>query len=290
MRFSPAAFAVCAYLVSSYCSASVFLDLYPTATIEKSDYTLGEIAAIVGSDSAQVEAMKRIRVDNCGLSKVVCRVTKAQVSARLTDDQAIRPGGVVWGSNETVEIRRGFRQVVLTGTAEEIAVRLAQRYQSHGQVVIKILESGTALMVPSGKVVVIPDFQRLKRRNRDVLEVPLTILVDGVSVKTTALRFHVSANLGRADAVNDDIQSIRVVSEKSAVPLITDMRGSSRVAKDQHVRLILASGDVTVETEGIALESGAVGQEIFVRRPNASYRLRGRVLDGGAVLVAEQQG
>jgi len=293
MRFWIAVLILGTWMLPGYCRTEVFIDLFSHATLDQADYSLGEIAAVLGSDPAVVGAIKRVKVGRCNLAAGTCQVSKSEVSAHLSGDLAFRDTVVIWGNNDVVAIQRASQDVPLAGVSEEIAIKLAQRLKSQGQVIVKILESDVPLVLPKGKVVMTPDFQHVKRLGRDVLEVPLNVFVDGAAIKSTVLCFRVAVKPGLTESAGNDGPGnlFRTGTDTVMNSQFGDAaRGPLAITKDQHVRLIIESGQVTVETEGIALESGALGQQISVQRTGVAHRLQGRVLGEGTVLVMEQQG
>lgn len=72
------------------------------------------------------------------------------------------------------------------------------------------------------------------------------------------------------------------------VILASDVEPKPSVHRHQEIQVQVRSGGVTIETSGIAMEEGQVGDRVSVRNPDSRKTYRAQVVAEGVVMVAAQ--
>lgn len=281
---------------------TVFVDLRTEAVVDRPEITLAEIAGVFARDEESSKRVGRLSVAHCASLASGCRLDKDALSA-IVEGQAREFGvRVVWSANKSVLIKGRARKLPLTPAIEGVAVRIVQLFDQGNPVAVDVLDGPTSIDVPIGLVDVQPQIDQL-RRTGPLLEIPLLVSVDGKIVAKFTARY--ALRRVAATGANDfgfrvgggnaggsgesDLSKIRppAIANGGRQKILSLASQQNVVEKNQKVRLLIESGLVRVEADGISLAAAGIGDLVRVKRTNGLAGVSGRVIDHGTVLVVE---
>lgn len=299
LRTFPALLALFGMTAGIDCRAeSVFVNLLPEAQVDRPEIRLADIARMVGRDPAAAEGLGSAVVATCPTLARPCRLEKARLLPALQAHAAKQGSTLLWGANETVTVTGRRRQLPLAPAIEQAAARILQPMDPAHPLALEIKEAPVSIDAPPGPAEFRPEFDQM-RRFGTMIELPITVLVDGVSVARPLVRYGLR-RVGTVVATDSPAWSADRPEQRQArqrqapggvsTPSQQEEHGSGgdvAVARNKKVRLLIASGPVQVETEGTALSDAALGTLVDVRRANGLADIRGRAVDRATVLVEE---
>ncbi len=279
-------------------AAGIFVNLLPEAQVDRPEIRLADIARMVGREPGGAQQLGAVVVATCPTLARPCRLEMAGFLPAIQTQAAKLGTTLLWGANETVTITGRRRQLPLAPAIEQAAARILLQLNPAYPVALGITEAPVAVDVPPGPIEFRPEFDQI-RRFGTTIELPITVLVDGVSVARPLVRYAlrrvaaaVAADMPARGANPRPEQkqapgqtSISAQKEKGAME---GLSGDVAIGKNKKVRLLIATGPVQVETEGIALSDAALGALVDVRRANGQADIRGRAVDSDTVLVEEK--
>jgi len=283
---------LCALFVTMDCLAeSVFVNLRHEAEIDNVKVRLSDIAEIITQNGSVAEQLGSAVVYECASFAPPCRLTKRDAMASTLAQARQLGADVIWGSNEVVTVRGRMRTLSLSPAIDQAAIRILQRIANGHPLALKVMEGPTLIEAPPGKVDFKPEFERIRWVDGNI-ELPINVRVNGSSVAKPIVRYALQRNLISASAEQgDDKQQHFKRTAGSMVNVQGDSMvqnsESSPIIKNRKVRLLVDSGTVRIETEGVALENASIGESVVVRRPNSLADVHGRAIDRGIVLVEE---
>lgn len=303
MRTCLAVLALIGFAAGMDCRAeTVFVNLRPEAEVGHSEVKLSDIAEVVSRDATAADQLGRSFVDKCPSLALPCRLERSRLAPAIETRAAQMGARLVWGANESVALKGRMAPLPLSSAIDHGAIRILQRMDQGYPLAVNVKDAPDSIDAPPGAAEFRPDFNEMRRIGA-VIELPINVLVDGVSVARPIIRYGLRHGFasgkpelprpvaassrqdkpallqrpwqGTAGAFQDD----RHASEGPA--------GNVLVAKNRKVRLLIDSGPVRVEAEGIALADAGPGGTVDIRRANGLADIRGRVIDHGTVLVEE---
>lgn len=292
VRTGLSALALFGFVAGMDCRAeSVFINLKPEAEVDRGEVRLADIAEIAARDANIAAQLGGNVVFKCPGLAQPCRVGKTDIMA-ATQAKAQQAGAnVIWGSNEAVSVRGRMRALSLAPAIDRAAVRILQQMDQGYPLALSVKEGPASIEAPPGAAEFRPEFDQM-RWVAGGLELPINVLVDGVSVARPLIRYSLRRSLvsTTAERADDGRGSAPRVAGGASIGQSVDPvpeSGSAVVAKNKKVRLLIDSGPVRVEAEGIALADADFGGTVRVRRPNGLADVHGRAVDRGTVLVEE---
>lgn len=272
LRTGLSALAFIGIAIGTDCRAErVFINLRPQAEVDRAEVRLTDIAEIATRNSNVAEQLGSTVVFKCPSLASLCRLGKSDVVA-VTQARAQQLGAnLIWGSNEGVTVRGRMRPLSLMPAADRAAIRILQQMDQGYPLAVSIQEGPGSIDVPPGIAEFRPEFDQM-RWVGSAIELPIHVLVDGASVAKPVIRYALRRSF--VSAPPEELATERLTSD-------------SAVAKNKKVRLLIGSGPVRIEAEGIALADADLGGTVRVRRPNGLADVRGRAIDRGTVLVEE---
>lgn len=275
---------------------SVFVNLLPGVQVDRTEIRLADIAQMASRDPAAAERLGATVVATCSTLSQPCHLEKAGLLSAIQAHAAQQGTTLLWGANETVTVTGRRRQLPLAPAIERAAARILQQMDPTHPIALGIKETPAAIEAPPGTATFRPEFDQM-RRFGTMIDLPITVLVDGVTVARPLVRY-VLQRVGTAFATDSPVRGEDQLEQKQARVQQTPGRSSTSWQKEEHdlgsdvaiarnkkIRLLIASGPVQVETEGTALSNAAIGTLVDVRRINGLADVRGRVIDSGTVLV-----
>ena len=257
-------------------AASVFLEIRPQALVDKAEVRLADVADILTRDVNLAEQLGRVAVGQCKSLVKGCRLDKTTFESLVETRAAELGAQLAWSSTETIYIKGRNTRFSLLPAAEKAAIRILLQVDQGRPLAISLPEGPMLIDIPPGEIAVLPAFDR-GRRSGNVIEVPLLVSVDGMVVAQPTIRYL----LHRTSAGSD-----RRISNESTTR--SDSSAAQNVIlKDKKVRLLIESGSVRVEAEGIALADAGIGDAVTVKLANGLVDVRGRLIDSGTVLALE---
>ena len=289
---------------ASFAGQMVFLDLHREAVLDHAEVTLSEIADVFTRNDELARLVGRVTVAHCASLANNCRLEKSSLAA-IVEEQTKKLGAqIIWSANESVLIKGRTRTLSLTPVIDSVAVGIVRTLGSNIPLAIKVLAGPTSIDIPIGITEIQPRIEQTHRTGT-ILELPLLVLVDGTIVANPMIRYEVrpaikqltigsaQQTMGAIDGSsggfpkNNDIRSAKAGVENKNLRGSASSRSHHVVEKDQTVRLMIESGMVRVEAEGVVLTAGEIGDLVKVKRANGLAEVSGRVLDHGTVLVLE---
>lgn len=296
MRFKSVLVPLCLVASTSCLAEGVFLNLRHEAGVDRTNVVLGDIAQIVTRDAIVAEQLGRIPVGRCANLIAGCRFEAASIS-RLVETRAFELGAnLVWGANASVAVNGRPRMVSMEHAIDQGAAWVVQALGQGGAVSVSVAAAQTSVEVPPGVVQILAEPNRMRRVGAH-FEMPVQVFVDGVLVAQPQVRYLVSRGAawvdvpsvpGDSSAVPRTIGSfegadVSPALRKSVSALGKDVRRA--VMKDQKVRLLIESGPVHIEADGVALGEADIGGDVKVRRASGLAAVMGRAIDQDTVQI-----
>lgn len=286
MRLRTAGLVFLGLAIGASCQAeTLFVSLRPVALVDRTEFRLADISEIVGRQRQAIDQLGNLIVGRCARLTQPCHLTKGQISAAVQPRASELGIDLVWGSVEAVDIHGRSRSVSLTTAIDQTAIRLVQAMDSGYPLAIGVKDGPAAVDVPPGAVQIEPQFARMRRVGA-LIEMPIDVLVDGSVMAQPIVRYVL-----RKGSAPSTIES-RVPTEEfdtKTTELSSEKRVAERVAvsRNEKVRLLIATGPLRIEAEGIALAAAHLGAAVRVRRADGVEDVEGRAVGQGTVLVEE---
>lgn len=279
-------------------AGNVFINLRTEVEVDRADLNLADIAEVISRDPASASKLGATFVARCPSLSRLCHIQKTDISEAIETLAAQQQTRVIWGAAETVAIRGRKRSLPLTSVIDRTAIELVQRLGRGSPMAISISERPTSVEVPPGNTEFHPEFAQMLKEG-STIELPINVLVDGISVARPVVRYTVrriphpprtesQSNAFVSHTENKTVQATVFSPESQA-----QTSGSERaveamaVTKNKKVRLLIGSGPVRIETEGIALADASIGSIVDVRRDNGLAAIKGRAIDYGTVEIED---
>jgi flagella basal body P-ring formation protein FlgA len=299
-------------------AAEVTIALKEASTVEGRTFALAEISVVTAGNPGLAERLRTIVVGTSPRPGYADRITRWQL-ARLVDTQVPElRGAVKWEGSEAtvvraVGVKRGVHELQAAG-ADRLYAALAAAYS---QVKIEPVGNPQDLYLPHGKVELnarLGTPVKLGRR----MKVWVDVIVDRQHYTTSLLWFSVSAfdqvlvareNLAmgaalRREDFRDERLDIAPIAEKALGPkddltgmrlkrpivagtplTLADIDAPKPIQRNQNVTVQYTGGTIGLETIGVALSEGRIGDMVSVRNPSTNQVYSARVAGAGIVTV-----
>ncbi|MFL6661609.1 MAG: flagellar basal body P-ring formation chaperone FlgA [Rhizobacter sp.] len=294
------------------------LRLHEQAEVQHAAYTLGEIAEVADSDAA-----KRARLAALTIGQAPRQGQGAQIITREAVETLLRRLGALteapaWSGAEQVVVRQRGTPLDTQKVADAAALALFGAWApSLNGLEARIVGEVPPVSLPEGAVAMqarLPANAALARR----MLVHVDVTVEGQPVTTLPVWFAVRAlrpvRLARValkpgEALRDDafVEAVRDVTAypspplpadaplaglRLRVPLEADMalgaaqvEGRPAVLRNEPVQVRVQLGPVQLDTVGVALADGRIGERVRVMNPASQDAFSARVVAEGAVLA-----
>lgn len=297
MRACAAVPALLLSVSAAFGAESVFLDVRSEATVDQASVILADIARVVARDASVAEQLGRMPVARCASFIRECRIQIETVSGPVEARAAELGANVVWGANRSVVVNGRPKVVSLVPAIDRGAAWVLQAYGQGAPVYVSVVDGVSAVTVPPGALQVLPEPARMRRVGA-YIEMPVRVLVDGMEVAQPQVRYVVQRGAQSVDvpalpvAQSIEVAPIATTARALPSPMLSDQplvrsESGNAVVKDQRVRLLIESGSVRVEAEGVALGDAKVGGDVKVRRANGLATVTGRAIDHQTVQIVE---
>ncbi|GEM_PF-2673426 len=299
--------------------ARVTLTLKPHVVVDHDTVRLADVADIETSDAVLQRTLSAIRL---GETATNARVYGRGTLAMLIKQGTANPLHIDWEGAERVAIERRTQtleaETLVTAAREHLSRALREFDPAFTRVDVRAAERIDALRLPTGTVTVVPRTMRSSTLSKRTC-VWLDVSVDGqvrrhfpvwlavsaykpvlVSAHALAARAPVANNDFRIEERDvTDLMRVALSSTHDvtgaraqrslpagAVMLTGDVEALPAVARDQEVRVQVASGSVLLETSAVAEQEGKIGDQIRLRNVSSDRSYLGRVVGMGQVSVS----
>jgi flagella basal body P-ring formation protein FlgA len=291
--------------------------LLETATVEHEQLRLSDIARVSGD--VAVAELRLGPAPRVGLSRRFDRETlEALIRERYGREMT-----VTWAGAARATVKRAAAeypaQTFIDPAREALLDHLRARYPQLARIDIAPVGSFTPLLLPSG----VPSFS-VRAIRTDLLAKRVNVWVDvsvnGVRAASLPVWFAVNAyrsvvvatrnvaryeRVGKADlrieerdvagmseplAVMRATESLRTRQPLTAgeIVLTSGIETAPSVSRNQEIQVQVHSGGVVIETSGIALQEGRVGDRITVRNPGSRKDYVAKIISEGSAMVSTQ--
>ncbi len=294
----------------------IVLNLHSQAVVSGTNYTLGEVASVMTGSNTRPE-LEKIPLGlspRLGYSETV---TRAQIVKFIESHYPELRGRIAWRGSRAVAVRgRGMRydkQNLIAAAHDFLYAHLAPGFERLELTPVGKLDD---LYYPAGALVVVQRVNAAGRLKR--ICVWLDASVDGAHYRTIPVWFGVRAyktvwvaktdlaarqRLTPQDVVAEQrdiagipgailagfepVQSVWVKRPAMAgsVLLAENVEEIPPVRRAQAVRVKVISGKVELETRGVALQDGKIGQRVQIARQDNAETFFARVQGEGTVLI-----
>lgn len=291
--------------------------LAPNATVTGESISLGEVAQILGGDTAQTQTLSAIEVGRAPVPGQALLLHSSQVEGRLRQN-GFDPAQLRISDSGPVRVLRGHESV----SGDQISAAVLKYIQKHApwqaeQMKIRPIEYNQDHRVPPGKV----SMQVTAPKHVDWLgAVPfrVNLLVDGNIVQRTRVSAYIEVwqdvvlaakPLGRNQPITmDDLRMEtmniarvpanaifrldQVLGQRANRPIaINSVLRSDQVVlppvvrRGDVVQLLAESAMLRITTQAIAQENGGVGETIRVVNVRSKKNVHAQVVDAQTVRV-----
>ncbi|MBI2308415.1 MAG: flagella basal body P-ring formation protein FlgA [Rhodocyclales bacterium] len=272
---------------TAFGAESVFFDVRPEATVDQPNVVVADIVRVVARDSALAEQLGSIPVGRCASLAGGCRFDVDSVAGAVEARAAELGARIVWGGTRGVAVSGRPKSVSLASAIDGGAAWLVQAYGQGAPVYVDVIDGAATVSVPSGRLQILAEPARMRRAGA-YAEMPVRVLVDGVEVAQPQVRYLIRRMAAAADGKTlPTVDGVANFHAPSANPLVAGGELRSAVTRNQRVRLLIDSGPVRVEAEGVALGDALLGGVVAVRRGSGLAAVTGRAIDQGTVQVVE---
>jgi flagella basal body P-ring formation protein FlgA len=308
----------CAGWVCAAEAAPASVELRGESVVADAYFTVGEIAAVAGTDEALARALRELRVGHSPRAAGALTLKRAEVERAILRLKPAWHGLVEVGGAATAVVRRGPLQTVDFARVREAALEalqaaLAERYARFE--LEPLGGEGRALSVPQGRLELharLPALEPAAGRVTAWVE----LNVDGRPYQAVPAPFELRAfarvlfarralRPGELIAASDfELREAQVAGQASppvhagadlgalrlkrplapgAALTARHVQRAPAVLRDQDVRVQAELGGVAVQTVAVALKDGAAGDVIRVRNPASNQTYAARVTGAGIV-------
>jgi flagella basal body P-ring formation protein FlgA len=302
--------------------AAVTVSLGESVLVEREQLKLGDIAQIQGAEpwQSRLRELKLGAAPRAGLTRRLDR----EALVALVRERHGRLVPVAWDGAGSVLVKRAsidYAADTFVKPAQERLLRTLQ--ERHGNATrIDAVSVGVSkpLALPNGNLTVAARQIRADVSAKRVC-VWVDVAVDGVAVTSLPIWFSVSIyeptlvaarGIARHERLGDidmkveerDIAGLSarpLAAQRSAdalrarhplaqgqVVLKTDVEPAPSVLRNQEIQVQVHSGGVVIETSGIAMQEGHIGDRVSVRNPGSQKDYVARVISEGVVRVSTQ--
>ena len=303
-------------LMGQALAAGVTVTVNPETTLAGGQMSLGDLAVISGDDSDKAKALRELKLGSAPLPGTRLVLTADMLAAKLAAAGAdlsfgswqIPPMVTINASSQTVS-----SQTLQAMVTEAIKLRLASET---ADVVVSECGAGHDVLVPPGKV-----SYKVELPNGIRFVTPTTanviVCTDGQPFTTVSIKLYVKAyrnvvvaarNLAPFEPITPDslrlerwdighltgyfLDGDRIIGLRTrravaaGLPLSeVALEKPPLVRHGSPVTILVQMGEITVSTNGQALQEGSEGSIIRVQNLNSNRIVNARVIDGSTVQV-----
>jgi flagella basal body P-ring formation protein FlgA len=300
--------------------AEIEITLRDAVRLQGRSFTLGDIAALGGTDAGLASRLSRVLLGRTPRAGVSAKIDRNAVASRI--DRLV-PGvskRVTWQGATLTRVQAQYRnydrQAYLDTAQQHLDDWLAKRYPDFSA---RPVGGYDDLQLPAGKVTIQADVGRRERASKRMC-VWVDLLIDEAHYTSLPVWFDVTAKAEvyelRRDlaagipliadmlkktmrdvaAVGDEpvsaldgIEGQRLIRNLSAGTVLTKalLQPVPDVVKGQRLRVRASVGNVTLFATARALEDGNQGEPIRVEKLDGSDSYMAKVLDAGLAVVEE---
>jgi flagella basal body P-ring formation protein FlgA len=282
-------------------------------------FTLGDIADIQSADSALQERLSELRMGQTPRTGYRVTLVRAQVEDALARALPSARQTVHWAGAQRVSVRGGGQPVNME-QATDLAARAAidAMRPAYGGLDLQPVGKLEAFSVPQGEIGLRPQVARMKSATKRLC-VPVEVTVDGQIYRTVYVWFAVRAMqkvwvakhsrpVGEPLLETDFRTELRDVAALSSEPvdvrdaplrtlrlrrsveagrplLSGEVETRPAVLRSAPVAVKLITGAIAIETNGVALDDGRVGQYVRVRNSASGETFSARVIAEQSVVI-----
>jgi len=302
-------------------AARVTVAFDDNVTVEREQLVLGDIARITG-DEPWRSRLRELAIGTAPRVGLTRRFERDALAA-LARERLGNVSTIDWSGAEKTVVRRSAVDYPAERFVEPARDALVRHLRERHADITRI----EAVPVGSTKVVTLPkgEMTLLVRPLRgEVLAKRVgawvDVRVDGTVVASLPIWFAVNAyrptivavrNLGRYERLGKD--DVRVeerdvaglaesVASNAAVATLRvrqailpgqvllkrDVEPAPSVSRNQEIQVQVVSGGVVIETNGIAMQEGRIGERVAVRNPESQKQYVAKVISEGVVMVSAQ--
>jgi len=308
------------FLTASAHEEVIVLKLHSQASVLATSYTLGEVASVMADSDlkSELEKMPLGIAPRLGYAEVMSR---AQILKFIESHRPELRGRIGWQGSKSVTVRsRGVqfdKQNIIAAAHDFLYARLAPEFERVELTPVGKIED---LYHAAGALAVVPRINDAERLNRRMC-VWLDVAIDGEHYRSMPVWFAVRAYKTVWIAKNDlPVRHLLTVSDfaaeqrdiagisgavfvgssdlhsawlkrpimAGAVFLRENVEEIPPVRRAQNVRVKVISGKVELETRGIALQDGKIGQRVQIARHDNAKTYFAQVQGEGMVLIDER--
>lgn len=303
-------------------AAAVTVSLGDAVVVDGEQLTLGDIAQIQGAEPwrSRLQQLKIGPAPRAGLSR---RLDRASL-AGLVRERHGRAVSVAWEGANTVAVKRASidytADTFVKPAHDQLMRHLRARYGDASRIDATLVGALKPLALPSGNLSVTARQVHAEGLAKRVC-VWVDVSVNGVATTSLPIWFSVSAyepaivatrNIARHERLGaldikieerdiaglaakplDVERSVDALRSRQALAqgqilLRTDVETAPSVLRNQEIQVQVRSGGVVIETSGIAMQEGRVGDRVSVRNPGSQKDYVARVISEGVVMVSTQ--
>lgn len=252
-------------LVATQAHARVAIELEETVR-GSGAVTLRDLGHVKDGSSDSSRVFETIEVARGSCSQPMTRLTRDQIERRLHAEAAKLRGQIEWSGSQEVVVHWDCQTIVSDRFVEVAAAWLTgQSGTVWPEWNFTALNRMRNLAVPSGEISLVVDATGLARPNSRIA-VPVVVRVGDKERARVPVWFS-GRRTGDSRAVAN-----RLPAERAAT-----------VARNQRVAFRLSQGAVALESTGVALADGEIGESLLVRLAAGRKVLKGRVTGPGVV-------
>lgn len=293
--------------------SAVALELHANAQIAKARIVLGDVA-VIGARSADMARIAGLDLGNAPRVGYVERFTRAQIAQALRRQLGVE--AIAWSGADSVAVRVQSHVVSPDALAAAAVDAVRKEFAAaHPGLDVRVAAQPAALEVPIGTLEL-----RARRVNGTALAARMPqwvdVFVNGAVYRSAVVQLAVSqqrkvyvalraleqgAWVGAGDfsVVDANVAGVATVPVGTAMQpfrlreplregqLLTNgvMLGGGTILRGDNVRLVIQSGQIGIETTGVAMADAAPGEKLAVRPDGASDIVSGRVGQAGTVII-----
>lgn len=303
-------------------AARITVSFDDTVTVEREQLTLGDIARISGDEPMRSQ-LRELAIGSAPRAGLTRRFEREALAA-LVRERLGRVSAVEWtGAEETIVQRAAVVHPAdrfVEPAREALERHVRGRYAGLTRVDAVPVALTKPVTLPKGELSLTVRPLRGETLSKRVC-VWVDVRVNGVAATSLPIWFAVNAyrpamvavrSLARHDRLNGgdlrveerDIAGLSaeavaadtvVASWRARQPIMagqvllkSDVEPAPSVSRNQAIQVHVVSGGVVIETSGIAMQEGRVGDRVAVRNPDSQKEYLAKIISEGVVMVSAQ--
>ena len=276
----------------------IYIELMPEATIDRHDVHLSDIAKLTSNDlnlKASLSKLVIVKLDSLGIP---FKISKIEIEKVTQERMHMLSGSIVWSNAEFCLVRPELHPVDLSRGVDITAMTLMKNVKVKG---VELLSTDTQLPLvaaPRVKIEQRPNFQEARMMGSNIT-IPLYVFADNRLIAKPALHFrfrevkpNAIQSVGYTFASKEEVYASNLEDSEvddaktDAEYIMTPVKKKQfLIQKNQHVKLLIKSGMLEVESQGIAMSNAYLGDQVKVRKLSGSEVLFGRAQEAGVIVL-----